>query len=236
MDGTVATRAGSGEWSRFQKNLVVSGGSAALAAGIAATDGKTNALYHALGVGRYQWDFSLPNPEPSATSLVDEYFRRTPNSVTYIDEYIGLHETSSPNPDDELQSTIFGTIGGDLLIGRLIEIIAGTGAGDVREITSYTSPDIVTLSSGLSATPDETTRFRVGVVSSTPTGVVDVVTVFPATEGNSDGQIREHGLFCGAATAELGTGTLLCIQRHSVIAKTGEDLTRVWRLRIELVT
>ncbi len=233
--GQVSTRLGNGPWTPFRDNLVVTSGGAALAAGLAALDGKSNAMFHALGVGRFQWDAVLPNPAKDDAALVDEYFRAAPSNITHILETEGLHEPTSPTPSNQLRSTLFATIAPANFLGRLIEIIAGPGTGDIRQITGYTPSETITLDSNLSATPDATTRWRLGSVSSSPTGVIDVETTFPATEGNSDGQIREQGLFLGAATAELGTGTMLSIIRHPVITKSGQDLTQVWRLRIEVV-
>jgi len=206
----------------------------ALAAGLAALDGKSNSIYHGLGLGRGQWDVDVPNPDKSDVQLVDEFYRKTPTSVNYMVEYSGFHETTAPNPQDELDDPIFATLGSSLLVGRTVEIISGTNAGDVREILSL-SGQAVTLDSNLSAVPDATTKFRVAVVSTTPTNVIDVETVFLAAEDNSDGQIREQGLFLGEATQEIDSGTLMSYIRHPVLTKSGSDLTQIWRIKVEVI-
>jgi len=227
-----------GTWSPFLGNLVVSTGGAALAAGLAALDGKSNAVFHALGAGRFQWDAALSSPSKSDTGLVQEFYRAAPNNISFVEEVEGLNELVSPDLATELHSAQFGAYG-SLLVGRLVEIVAGTCSGDVREVIDISpteSPvETIVLDSALSAVPDTTTRWRVGVVSSTPTQAVDIETTFLAADGNSDGQIREQALFLGQATAEKDSGTMLSIVRHPAISKSNTDLTQVWRIRIEVV-
>jgi hypothetical protein len=233
LSGRVASRLG-GVWRPFHHNLVVTGSVKGLAAGLAAIDGKPSACFHALGVGRYQWDFALPNPARDAEGLVDEYFRKAPDSINHVEIIEGLHVAASPASLSRLQAPEFGQYAG-LLVGRIVEIISGTNSGDVREIVDYESPDTIVLDSDLSAEPDGTTRWRTGAVSDAPTGVIDIDTTFLAEETNSDGSIREQGLFFGTATPEIGSGQLYSTTRHAVIAKSGNDLRQVWRLTLGMV-
>ena len=43
-------------------------------------------LFHAQGRGNPSWDVTLPTPSFSETSLRDEFFRKEPDSITFIDE------------------------------------------------------------------------------------------------------------------------------------------------------
>ena len=234
IKGRVTSKLGNGTWGPYRDNIAVTTAGTALACGLAALDSKSNAMFHAIGVGRGQWDASTPNPAKDDTVLVEEIFRKVPTSINYITEYTGFHDPSSPDEQDELDDAIFATIGSALLVGRTIEILSGTNAGDVREILSL-SGNKITVDANFTTVPDATTEFRVGVVSTTPTNVVDVETTFLADEDSSDGQIREQGLFLGEASTELDSGTLMNYIRHPVLTKAGADLTNIWRLTIEVV-
>lgn len=46
-------------------------------------------LFHAQGRGNASFDVTLPTPSFSETSLRDEFFRKEPDSITFIDETTG---------------------------------------------------------------------------------------------------------------------------------------------------
>ncbi len=215
------------EWMPAQRNLIVASASKFLAAGCS---NQTHTLYHALGVGDAGWDFEIPPASKDDTTLFDEVFRKAVTSATYITEYTGLNEEESPQDQDKLQSTVFGPLG-SLLVGHLCEIIAGTGAGDVREITAYSSPDQITVSSNFSAVPDNTTKFRVAATSSTETSVVEFETDFLANDSAANSSFREEAIFGGSATQETDSGVMLNVLRSPIFTKTsGVELTRVVRV------
>lgn len=65
-------------------------------------------------------------------------------------------------------------------------------------------------------------------VSASPTNRLQIITTFGSAEAN--GYLREFGIFAGAATATLGSGTMINRKTHGVIYKTsGMDLKRTLR-------
>lgn len=221
-----------GPWSEWQKNIVVSNGAKVVAGGLG---NLPNSLYLALGSGDASWAGTAP-PAPSkdATGLTSEFARRPVDNVTYIEEYVGVHNVAAGQASTEIQAPIFAELDEGLFINRLIEIIDGAGKGDVRTILD-TNGSSAFVDSDFSQTPDATTVWRVGVVSLVPTNIVDLQTTFPATESNAKGQIREAGLFGGLATDELGSGDLINLIHHPVITKQEKsELTRVVRLRFNI--
>lgn len=70
----------------FTQNLVVNSVRSLLAGLLANESSFTGGiLYHALGHGDSSWDTSVPDPNSGDTSLYDEHFRKTPDSITYLD-------------------------------------------------------------------------------------------------------------------------------------------------------
>jgi hypothetical protein len=187
-------------------------------------------LQTAIGYGEAEWDVETPSADKNATSLVAEFYRKPVSIVTNIKEYRGLHTGGSTI--DELESPTFGTIGDDV-IGQMIEIVGGVNSGDVRTIISR-SGDVVTLNNNLTTNPTSTTDWRLGIPSTAPTGVLDIRTDFAGSDENSDGTIREMGIFGGNATAEKNSGELLALARFNKVVKSGTDMTRIFRIRFEI--
>lgn len=74
------------EDSDWQSNLIVVG-MPKLLAGLMANEPSFSGgiLYHAQGRGLPSWDVQLPVPQFGSTQLTDEYFRKPPDSITYLD-------------------------------------------------------------------------------------------------------------------------------------------------------
>ncbi|HUU60446.1 MAG TPA: hypothetical protein VMZ50_12970 [Phycisphaerae bacterium] len=71
----------------WDPNLIVSTFTNLLA-GLLANEGTFlgGILQHAQGSGDSSWDVQLPNPSFDQTTLVAEYFRKAPDSITFVDE------------------------------------------------------------------------------------------------------------------------------------------------------
>ncbi len=76
-------------------------------------------LQHAQGIGQPSWDVTLPTPLFSQTQLVSEYFRKSPDSISYTDP--------SGNPVLGITNSIlvrttldFGDANGNDNLGRFI--------------------------------------------------------------------------------------------------------------------
>lgn len=76
-------------------------------------------LQHAQGRGDASWDVQLPSPTFNDTQLFDEYFRKTPDSVTFVDE------NGDPVPA--------GTITNSILIRTEFDFDEANGAGGTGE-------------------------------------------------------------------------------------------------------
>lgn len=70
----------------WRDNLIVTGMSKLLA-GLMANEPTFlgGILWHAQGRGQSSWDMSLPAPAFPSTQLVDEFFRKAPDSLSYLD-------------------------------------------------------------------------------------------------------------------------------------------------------
>lgn len=193
-------------------------------------------LYLAIGTGSSSWDSETPYPSKSATQLTGEFYRKLVSRIVHIQEYDGL---ASAATSTTITSPSFAAFSTDC-IGQLIEIVDGTGVGQVRQIISFnTSTNQMTISSGATnwvVTPDTTSKWRIGIPQHTATGVIDVITTFEQNEGNANGTIREMGLFGADATDVLGSGQLINLINHTGITKNSTNsLTRIIRLRLEVV-
>ena len=71
----------------WDPNLIVASFTELLA-GLLANEGTFlgGILQHAQGSGDSSWDVQLPNPSFNQTTLVAEYFRKPPDSITFVDE------------------------------------------------------------------------------------------------------------------------------------------------------
>lgn len=189
-------------------------------------------LYLAIGTGSSTWDNESVYPDKSATSLLQEYYRKPITSVTHIKEYTG---SISAVAGADITSSEFVEFGNDC-VGQLLEIIDGPGVGQVRQIDSInTTTNVATLSSAITGPATTASKWRIGIPQFDPTGTIDITTVFNADEANANGTIREMGLFGGHANGVIGSGQMLNLIHHASITKTvGTSLTRIIRLRINI--
>lgn len=189
-------------------------------------------LYLALGTGSSSWDNEMAYPSKSATSLVQEYYRKSVSFVRHIKDYTGGTSAATATT---LTSPDFAIVGQDC-VGQILEITDGLGVGQVVQIASFDSSlNKITVASWPSTTPDTTSKWSLSAPSLYPTGTLEISTTFEATEANANGTIREMGLFGANATNVIGSGEMLNCIHHTAITKTTlSALTRIIRLNFEV--
>jgi len=83
----VTTQSGKIDCFPFWKNNLIVDVVKALLAGLFANESSFTGgiLYHALGRGDVSWDTTVPDPGSSDVALYDEHFRKSPDSINYLD-------------------------------------------------------------------------------------------------------------------------------------------------------
>lgn len=99
----------------WKKNLIVSKLGQLLAALMKNEAGISGILFHALGHGDASWDISVPSPGLTDTTLYDEYYRKAPDSIQFLD--------AGDNPT--------ATVANKILITTTFDF--GEATGSVRE-------------------------------------------------------------------------------------------------------
>jgi len=88
----------------FRANLIVAS-LPVLLAGLMANEStfRGGVLFHALGEGLAAWDMALEKPSIEQAALVNEFFRKVPDSITFLDEE--GNATSRPTTTILVQTT-----------------------------------------------------------------------------------------------------------------------------------
>lgn len=127
------------EQSDFKSNMIVVG-MPKLLAGLMANDASFfgGIMFHAQGRGDPSFDISLPSPDFNATALTDEYYRKPPDSISY------LLADGSPSP----------AVSNILLIRTTLDFSEANGPGSgeyIREQGLYGGPATAAGGSGILA-------------------------------------------------------------------------------------
>jgi|GEM_PF-5728210 len=136
------------------RNRQVWNGARTLAALLLKDPNYEGVLYHAIGEGNSDWDSSMPQASPVATTLELELYRKEPDGIYYVkygDGSVVINDppTILPGPMVEGEDFILDPyrVEGGGIIGRFepdgwydgleFEVIAGDHAGTVKTVSAY---------------------------------------------------------------------------------------------------